>query len=366
MSKFLTRVLLQMGVGLLAYLVGRFFAEPTEQVLVFGPHSYAYALLSVLVMFASWEGSTQLYRAFRQVLFANLTPVQWITLFTLVSGLYAVLLTLGAVYLHLDVLEKLLNCPPTMAYKQLFLAVLFLVSLVLAVNGVRIFFQYWGQSQQLTAELRQARIRSDYEALKNQVNPHFLFNSLSALSTLVYKDPDLASDFVTQLAKVYRYVLDNQGRELVPLRTELEFAQAYGFLLATRHGPALALELDLVPGPAEALPPLSLQMLIENAVKHNRLAPESPLRIQVVRQADALLVRNNVQRRPVPEPSTGLGLANIRQRYALLSPRRVEIMADEHTFAVQLPLLSLPANESFDSGGRAAHGRALDQFAAAL
>ncbi|WP_310395093.1 histidine kinase [Hymenobacter sp.] len=367
MKKLLPGLLLQILAGLLAFLAGRFFTLPAGQLFAFGPHSYAYAILAVVVVTGSWEGSTQLYRAARRVLFANLAPVQWITLFTLASGLYAVLLTGGAVFLHIDVLEVLLNCPPTTEYKQLFLAVLFVVCLVVGVNGVRIFFRHWQQAQQLTAELKQATILADYEALKNQVNPHFLFNSLSALSALIYKDQDLAADFVTQLAKVYRYVLDSQRQELVPLRTELEFVRAYAFLLTIRHDAAFALELDLTDEPTpEALPPLSLQMLVENAVKHNRLSPESPLHVRVSRVPGGLLVQNNVQRRSTPEPSTGLGLANIRQRYAALGPARVEISATAATFAVTLPLLPLPAHESTDSGRRAPHGRTPDRAAPAL
>ncbi|WP_052732946.1 sensor histidine kinase [Hymenobacter terrenus] len=359
-------LLLQIVTGLAAYLAGRFFTMPAEQLLVFGPRAYAYVVLSVLIIIGSWEGSTQLYRAFRQVLFASLTPVQWVTLFSLASGLYAVLLSLAAVYFHHNVLEVLLECKPT-PFKQLFLAVVFQVFLVVAVNGVRIFFRYWKTSQLLTADLTQATVRANYEALQNQVNPHFLFNSLSALTTLIYKDQDMAADFVTQLAKVYRYVLDSQRQELVPLRTELAVVQAYAFLLATRHGEGLVLEIDLTPAhDGEVLPPLSLQMLLENAVKHNRLSPESPLYVRVSREGGCLVVHNNVQRRSSPEPSTGLGLANIRQRYALLSPHPIEVTATDAFFTVKLPLLLLPTHESADSGRRATHRRTPDRVAAAV
>ena len=358
-------MLLQLLTGLLAFLAGRFFTMPAEELLVFTPASYAHGLLSVVLMLGAWEGSTLLYRAFRRVLFASLTAVQWVTLFSLVSGLYAVALSLGAVWVELRVLEPLLGCVPT-PFKQLFLAVLCQVLLVVAVNGVRIFFQHWKTAQQLTAELQQATVRANYEALKNQVNPHFLFNSLSALTTLIYQDADLAADFVTQLAKVYRYVLDSQRQELVPLATELEVVRAYAFLLTTRHGAGLVLDLDLPDDPApEALPPLSLQMLLENAVKHNRLSPAQPLRVWVWREAGTLLVANNVQPRSTPEPSTGLGLANIRQRYALLGARPVEITATAATFTVTLPLLPL-AHDRSDSGRRAADRRAPAGAAAAL
>lgn len=367
MKTRLLSLLLQILTGLLAFLAGRFFTMPAAELLVFTSKSYAYGLLSVLLLLGAWEGSTQLYRAFRQVLFATLTPVQWITLFSLVSGVYAVALSVGMVVLMLDVLEPMLGCAPTPA-KQLFLAVLVQVLLVVAANGVRIFFRHWNAAQQLTADLQQATVRANYEALKNQVNPHFLFNSLSALTTLIYQDPDVAADFVTQLAKVYRYVLESQRQELVPLATELEVVRAYAFLLTTRHGASLELDLDLPPatGP-EALPPLSLQMLIENAVKHNRLSPEQPLRVHVTRTADALVVSNNVQPRSTPEPSTGLGLANIRQRYALLGPRPVEVTATAASFTVTLPLFPLPpAYERADSGRRAPHRRTPADAAAAL
>lgn len=367
MKKRLPGLLLQILIGLAAFLVGRFFTMPVAALLVFTSKSYAYGLLSVVVTVGAWEGSTQLYRAFRLVLFASLTPVQWVTLFSLVSGAYAVSLSGVAVAVQRYGLEAWLRCAPT-PFKQLFLAVLCQVLLLVAVNGVRFFFHHWNDAQRLTADLTQATVRANYEALKNQVNPHFLFNSLSALTTLIYQDPDVAADFVTQLAKVYRYVLDSQRQELVPLATELEVVRAYAFLLTTRHGAGLVLDIDL-PGAStpEALPPLSLQMLLENAVKHNRFAPEHPLRVRVAREAGALVVRNNVQPRSPPEPSTGLGLDNIRQRYALLGARPVEVTATARIFAVKLPLLPLlPPYDRPDSGRRAADRRTPAGAAAAL
>jgi LytS/YehU family sensor histidine kinase len=157
----------------------------------------------------------------------------------------------------------------------------------------------------------------------------------------VHKDANQATEFIQQLAKVYRYVLQNQEKELVDVGSELAFMEAYVYLLRTRFHENLHISIDV---PVHLLQcytvPVALQMVVENALKHNIGSKNRPLRIQVFAEADQqLVVRNNLQLRPVVEPSTNLGLKNIMRRYGFVSERPVEVVRDDTSFSVKLPLL---------------------------
>ena len=192
--------------------------------------------------------------------------------------------------------------------------------------------------------LERATVQAQLDALRNQVNPHFLFNSLSILAALVDTDARLAGQFVARLATTYRYLLEQRDQTRVPLRTELDFLAAYTFLLTLRFEGKLLVALD-VPEAARdgyAIAPLTLQLLLENAVKHNRLSAAEPLRVTIALAGDCLRVANPVQRRLVPEASTGVGLHNIIGRYRLLTDRPVRVAETDGYFVVDLPLLPLP------------------------
>ena len=201
------------------------------------------------------------------------------------------------------------------------------------------------QHLQLHAEhLERAAVQAQLDALRNQVNPHFLFNSLSILAALVDTDARLAGQFVSRLAKAYRYILEQREQARVPLRTELDFLAAYTFLLTVRFEGKLFVALD-VPEAARdgyAIAPLTLQLLLENAVKHNRLSAAEPLRVTIALAGDCLRVANPVQRRLAPEASTGVGLQNIIGRYRLLTDQPVRVAEADGYFVVDLPLLPLP------------------------
>lgn len=177
-------------------------------------------------------------------------------------------------------------------------------------------------------------------ALKSQVNPHFLFNSLSVLSSLVHVNADLSEKFIMQLAKAYRYILEQKEHDLVSLSDEMSFLDSYFFLLQIRFDKKIQLEkkLDIDPG-KYLLPPLTLQLLVENAVKHNRMSAKEPLLIRIIAKENELVVENNISQRELAEPSTGIGLENIRRRYALLSDKKPLIESTDHTFSVRIPLI---------------------------
>ena len=204
------------------------------------------------------------------------------------------------------------------------------------------FLDNWRKASLDTERIKREQMSTKYESLKNQVNPHFLFNSLNALTNLVYEDQDMAADFIRKLSKVYRYVLDNQSKEVVPLETELSFVKSYLFLQKIRFDDKLKINIDIAGYEQQMIPPIALQMLMENAIKHNTIAEEEPLTINIfVENGETLVVKNNLQKKNIPiEESAGVGLKNITARYEFLSEIKVEIQETTTEFIVKLPLLS--------------------------
>jgi two-component system, LytTR family, sensor kinase len=189
--------------------------------------------------------------------------------------------------------------------------------------------------------LRQLSFREEFNSLKNQVNPHFLFNCFNTLSSLIREDKETADLFLNELSKVYRYLLKNNEEGLSTVANEIRFVHSYYRLLQTRYGEAIKLQVTTVPRyDAFLLPSLTLQLLIENAVKHNILARSAPLEIEIFTRDDRqLVVRNNLQRRTVKVPSNKIGLKNIRLKYELLQQDGFAITQNETCFMVTLPLL---------------------------
>ncbi|NDK55404.1 sensor histidine kinase [Pontibacter fetidus] len=204
------------------------------------------------------------------------------------------------------------------------------------------------QAEHIRAEqLQKENFKAQLEALKNQVNPHFLFNSLNVLNSLIYIDPDKAATFLGQLAEVYRGLLDTGDKPLVTLEKELQLANAYIYLMQTRFGDNVQFKVDV---PAAylhlQLPPTSLQMLLENAIKHNGSTPAKPLHISVFVKEDKLVVENNIQPRLDEVTSTKVGLQNISSRYQYFTDAKVEVAQTGQSFIVALPLLNAAPYES--------------------
>lgn len=180
-----------------------------------------------------------------------------------------------------------------------------------------------------------------FDALKNQLDPHFLFNSLNVLTSLIEENPENAQKFTTSLSKVYRYVLEQKNKDLIPVDEELNFARTYMTLLKMRFEDSIIFEIpDQASNPESKVVPLSLQLLLENAVKHNMVTSTKPLHIKIYEQDGMLVVENNLQTKQIVKKSSGVGLENIKQRYKLLTHRTVSI--DEHTnrFTVAIPMLT--------------------------
>ena len=228
------------------------------------------------------------------------------------------------------------------AFKGVFVAgVLFDIIALFFHEGLYAFHKW--QATALEAEqLKKSHLQSQLEGLKSQVNPHFLFNSLNSLSALIYKDPDKAGTFLDEMSKVYRYLLRTNENELIPLKAEVQFLDSFFHMLKTRYEEGIKLNVHIQEQHLDYLiPPLTLQMLIENAVKHNVISRDRPLQIDVFTDlSHVLTVSNNIQKKSTKVLSNGIGLQNIISKYHLLNQSEVLIKNDEKFFTVELPLFN--------------------------
>ncbi|MDZ7878887.1 MAG: histidine kinase [Saprospiraceae bacterium] len=190
-------------------------------------------------------------------------------------------------------------------------------------------------------QLAKANLQSQLDGLKSQVNPHFLFNSLNTLTHLIPENPENAVRFVQKMSKVYRYILEMRDSSTTPLSTELVFLEAYIFLLKERFGDNFRAEINKNTEGVLHLEiiPLSLQIVVENAIKHNIISTEKPLLIEVFIENNNLIVRNNLQRKNQVQIGTGTGLENIKNRYILVSDKTMEVIVTPQYFTIVLPLL---------------------------
>jgi len=216
-------------------------------------------------------------------------------------------------------------------------AIIFL-TLSLLITYAITFFVNWKKSVVMQEQMKREQLALQYETLKSQVNPHFLFNSLNAVTSLISTDPDKAIVFVKKLSDVFRYVLEQKDNEIITLNTELEFLESYLFLQKIRFGENLTVNID-VPDRKLSIVPLSLQMLIENAIKHNVISKEHPLTIHIsTKNGNYLTVSNNLKKKPVVS-SNSMGLENIRSRYVFFTTKPVIIAETDREFRVEIPLI---------------------------
>lgn len=217
------------------------------------------------------------------------------------------------------------------------LVITFLISLFL--HG-REFLLRWREAAVDAERYQKENALAQYQSLKSQIDPHFLFNSLNVLTNLVYEDADKSAKFIKQLSDVYRYVLDTRNKELVTLGEEMKFVKAYLYLQQIRFGDKLRVKNELT-AEEGLVPPLVVQMLVENAIKHNVISEESPLTLTLYETDRTIVVENNLQVKTVlKEDSKGIGIENIRKRYAFLTQQEVVVTRTEGKFVVRIPLLT--------------------------
>jgi LytS/YehU family sensor histidine kinase len=206
-------------------------------------------------------------------------------------------------------------------------------------TAVFIFIQ-WQDALKSVQKLREENLIFQNETLKNQVNPHFLFNSLNTLSSLIGSHPETAEEFILKLSSIYRYILENSVKDKVPLNAELEFIRDYFFLHKIRDDGKIDLKVTVQDRDKYEILPVSLQILVENAIKHNKATMEEPLRISIIIDSDMIVVKNNLQRMATQIKSTEIGLKNLSARVKLISGKDLVIEETNEHFIVKVPLLS--------------------------
>jgi hypothetical protein len=206
------------------------------------------------------------------------------------------------------------------------------------------FMKNWKESSKnkvIEQKIIAGTANAKFESLKNQIDPHFLFNSLNVLSSLIEENPDNAQRFTTSLSKVYRYVLEQKDKELVSIEEELSFAKTYMNLLKMRFENSLTYEIAIENIDPEAkVVPLSLQLLLENTVKHNVISEQKPLHIKITIEKEYLVIQNNFQKKEVLQERQGVGLQNIINRYGIITNRKVIVAQNEDAFIVKIPVLT--------------------------
>jgi two-component system LytT family sensor kinase len=239
-------------------------------------------------------------------------------------------------------LQQVRTDQPAPAKAWLFL-VMRLILLDAMVISIRYLYDHYNEKKEMAFEhelLKRAHLHARHEALKQQVSPHFLFNSLNTLSSLIKQNPDDALLFTKELSSVYRYMLVHQDKAMVPLNEEIAFLKSYVYLLGIRFAEAIQTTIDIDESFLEnSIPPNTLQLLIENAVKHNSFSGKMPLCISIAAAGAYLTVRNNRQSKPADGSSSGIGLENIRARYLLAGGKDIVIEKDENHFQVMLPII---------------------------
>lgn len=254
--------------------------------------------------------------------------------------------TIGAIVIIRLFIHSILEGKPIREFLASEKPEYYMVALLITVVMLTIYYTFYYYKSTRDSQVKEQKkiagsAAASFDALKNQLDPHFLFNSLNVLTSLIEENPQAATKFTTSLSKVYRYVLEQKNKDLVTLQEELEFAQLYMSLLKMRFEDSIEYNTpQQLENPEAKVVPLSLQLLLENAVKHNMVTPSKRLIITIYEQDGALVVKNNIQPKQVVKKSSGVGLQNIRQRYQLLTDRPVLISELNNEFVVALPLLT--------------------------
>lgn len=227
-------------------------------------------------------------------------------------------------------------------------SILFIISIFIYEIFYGWFYSYrfFAYTQVESVRLERYQMELQFESLKNQISPHYLFNCLNTISSLLYKDSHMAEEFIRRMADTFSYVLSNQTRQLVSLREEMEFVKAYYYLLQVRYEHHLKLEINLPKSVLDTnLPPLSIQMLVENAVKHNQISKESPLLVYITARDNTHIQVISTKTKSVnTAESFKVGLDNIRNRYKFFTAEKI-VVKDDDKFTVQLPVIRSAHNE---------------------
>jgi LytS/YehU family sensor histidine kinase len=228
-----------------------------------------------------------------------------------------------------------------LGFRQATIVGIIFALLITTVFTTEHFFYKWNDSRLEVSETRKNTVQAQLDALKLQLDPHFLFNNLSTLTSLIEDDQQLAVDYVINLSSIYRYMLSNRVQNTIRISEELEFISAYLFLYRTRYGEAISIVMpEINTYQDKSIAPLTLQLLVENAIKHNLFSRHVPLMINIYFEDGYIVVHNNKTPKPTGEPGSKMGLKNISERYILLGHIEPIVTETADSFEVKVPLLN--------------------------
>jgi two-component system, LytTR family, sensor kinase len=285
-----------------------------------------------------WEFVSLESRILEKVLPFGIKPEFRITIQT---ALTFIIFYGGSVILFYGFAEPYFNVTTPESLDTMTPVLVLLTSIIfnLAYFGTYYFYE-WKENLVSKSNLEREQAIVKYDALRNQLNPHFLFNALTSLNSLIFENQQLASDFLQQLSKVYRYILQNKEKETVSLRAEMSFINHYIFLLKTRFGEGINITLAVKDADMDrGIAPVVTQTLIENAVKHNIISEKRPLNISLHTDGDFLIVSNNIIRKSQVESSNKVGMENLKSLYEYLTEVPIKVEDDQKQFTVSIPLI---------------------------
>jgi sensor histidine kinase YesM len=298
-------------------------------------------LYTIMIAFVIWQGNRYLHFSLRSYFDWINKPIQKIAVLILSVTFYtvpvSVLLLVG--WYKIFSREQVNWSIVTESTLIILVAVIFITHVYETV-----FLVKESESEMIRNEqLERAKAEAELQALKNQIDPHFIFNSLNTLSHLIEEKPAKAKQFNDNLADVYRYILQNKARDLVLLREEMEFLENYFSLLKIRFDKAVQLKITIGEEAMDQylVPPISLQILAENAIKHNEFSEATPLLLEIQMKNEELIVHNKLRKKIVRKASSKIGLQNLRERYKLTTGKEIVIKEEENDFTVNLPVLKI-------------------------
>jgi len=299
------------------------------------PQNYIYCILMAYVVI---EGTYRINPVLDKIITWDKSPLARLSL-EIVTG---ILIGLIVVVFFRLIIEFFIGTGFILLIDELIISLITIMFIILLnlIGFAYMLLNNWRISVVQLERTKKESAEFQFEMLKSQINPHFLFNSLNTLSSLIYEDKDKASSFIRKLSEVYRRVLDTRSKYLVSLQEELDFIDSYIYLLKIRFDQKLDLKIDINEDYRERLvAPMTLQLLIENAVKHNIVSEKKPLNINIFIEDGALAVANKLQKKITEEKGSAVGLKNIISRYALVTEMKVRFTENEDEFKVLVPLI---------------------------
>lgn len=317
----------------------------THEIFAFESRGQVFSLIWVLYgLFVWWLAKLVVHTIEKQINTAKL-PVRFLIL-GLAMFVYGIPVTFifSYVYRMMDVVvftRSHLWTDIGFTDYSLSAGLMMIYTLVLTINGANYYYKNAMRLEIHAERLVKENLQARFDTLSKQIEPHFFFNSLSVLTNLVYHDADLSARYITELAKLYRFILERKMETMVTLPVELEFLKSYMFLMNIRHQEEIQFSNHLSNETLERcfIPPATLQILVENAIKHNRFSKNLPLKINLTESDSMIVVTNNLNRRDTSATSLGLGLSNVKKRYELLGKNGVAVTQNADRFEVQIPKL---------------------------